>query len=155
MLIDDESDWGSVNTNKPDNDPTQVNKRIRELLNLFDKSSYIAYTATPFANMFISDVDRSTGEILGDDLFPKDFMIKDYTSEKYNGPDFFFDPEDIRFAEGDETEKTDAVIVMDDFEELLPLKHKKDTPLGKLPSSLKEAIMFFRHLRHPAATQAG
>ena len=31
----------------------KINKHIRELLKLFEKSSYIAVTATPFANIFI------------------------------------------------------------------------------------------------------
>ncbi|CRF41789.1 hypothetical protein [Helicobacter ailurogastricus] len=53
LLIDDESDRGSINT-KTDEDLTTINKRIRELLKLFEKSTYVVYTATPFANVFLS-----------------------------------------------------------------------------------------------------
>ena len=41
-----------------DENPTRTNEKIRELLNLFSKSSYVGFTATPFANMFI-DPDAS------------------------------------------------------------------------------------------------
>ena len=57
LVIDDEADYASVNTrpvgNGDDEDPTAVNRRIRDLLNAFEKSVYIGYTATPFANIFI------------------------------------------------------------------------------------------------------
>ena len=53
LLIDDEADNASVNTNKPDKDPTIINKAIVEVLKLFNRSTYVAVTATPFANIFI------------------------------------------------------------------------------------------------------
>ena len=71
MLIDDESDYASVNTRKEE-DPTAINMRIREMLNHFDVSTYCAITATPFANVLI-DVDNHN-EDLGSDLFPKSFI---------------------------------------------------------------------------------
>jgi hypothetical protein len=63
LLIDDECDFASVDTGIPerdeegniveDYDPTQTNRRIRQLLFTFQKSAYIGYTATPYANIFI------------------------------------------------------------------------------------------------------
>src|SRR5581483_8475375 len=64
LLIDDEADNASVNTNpifdengKPDPelDPSRINGLIRKLLKRFEQSAYIGYTATPFANIFITD----------------------------------------------------------------------------------------------------
>jgi hypothetical protein len=52
LLIDDESDYASVNTNEEE-DPTSINRGIRDLLNSFDVSTYLAVTATPFANILI------------------------------------------------------------------------------------------------------
>ena len=52
LLIDDEADNASINTKEDDN-PTAINKHIRTLLSMFTSSSYIAVTATPFANIFI------------------------------------------------------------------------------------------------------
>jgi hypothetical protein len=68
LIIDDESDQASVNTNRPENDPTSINEHIRAIVSRFSVVSYIGYTATPFANILI---DASVSE----DLFPKDFLI--------------------------------------------------------------------------------
>ena len=72
LLIDDEADNASINTrNKPD-ETTAINAAIRDLLSLFKRSSYVGFTATFFANIFIDP--SSANEMLGDDLFPKDFI---------------------------------------------------------------------------------
>jgi len=71
LLIDDESDYASVNT-KDEDDPTAINKRIREMLNHFDVSSYCAITATPFANVLIDSENRN--DDVGSDLFPRSFI---------------------------------------------------------------------------------
>ena len=55
-LIDDEADNASVNTKKPDLNPSTINALIRELLQLFTKNAYIGYTATPFANALIDQL---------------------------------------------------------------------------------------------------
>ena len=68
LVIDDESDQASVNTNRPEDDPTAINDRIRNILKKFSVVSYVGYTATPFANVLI---DAS----VTDDLFPKDFLV--------------------------------------------------------------------------------
>ena len=87
LFIDDEADWASHST-KSDEDPTAINKAIRNILTLFHKSTYIAYTATPFANIFINHESRH--DMWGDDLFPKDFMIRLALSEVYRGQSFYF-----------------------------------------------------------------
>lgn len=71
LLIDDESDYASVNT-KIEEDPTAINRGIRDILNSFDVSTYLAVTATPFANILIDH--RGTNEDYGSDLFPKSFI---------------------------------------------------------------------------------
>lgn len=82
LVIDDEADQASLNTRdcynadgtlKEDFNPTTINKHIRRLLRLFECYSYVGYTATPFANIFIpSETENSK---LGRDLFPKDFIV--------------------------------------------------------------------------------
>ena len=59
LLIDDECDHGSINTNDPDGttSPTKLNALIRGLMAHFSRCSYVAYTATPFANIFINPDD--------------------------------------------------------------------------------------------------
>jgi hypothetical protein len=74
LIIDDEADQASVdgNATKDDTDPTKTNARIRQIIELFDRSAYVGYTATPFANVFIKhDTEH---EDLGDDLYPRNFI---------------------------------------------------------------------------------
>jgi hypothetical protein len=74
LIIDDEADQASIdgNANKEDTDPAKTNEKIRTLIKLFERSSYVGYTATPFANVFIKHDAKH--EKLGDDLYPKNFI---------------------------------------------------------------------------------
>jgi len=132
LLIDDEADHASVNTRKADEDPTLTNSRIRELLSLFEQSSYLGYTATPFANIFI-DPD-SENDMLNDDLFPRDFIISLDAPSNYVGAKRIFEEEGDLYK---------VVREVNDHEDILPLRHKKSELPEMLPSSLKEAIRTF------------
>jgi hypothetical protein len=132
LLIDDEADHASINTNSEDNNATAINSKIRELLKLFGRASYVGYTATPFANIFI-DPD-STDEMLGDDLFPRDFILNLDAPSNYFGPDYIFSG--ISSAEKN-------IKIIDDNEDFIPVRHKKDDEVIEIPSSLKEAIACF------------
>jgi len=49
----------SINTAKDPKATTAINAVIRQILTLFERRSYIGYTATPFANIFIDpDTER-------------------------------------------------------------------------------------------------
>ena len=72
LIIDDEADYASVNTNRPEKDPTKINELIRQILNCFHRRSYVGYTATPFANIFIEPEDEESME--KHDLFPSNFI---------------------------------------------------------------------------------
>ena len=108
LLIDDESDVGSIDTRRgavdehgdtdPNHDPTKINKQIRKLLCLFEQSSYVGYTATPFANVLIhelaeSGIDRTARKnedpdllMIGKDLFPSSFIVSLPTPSNHVGP---------------------------------------------------------------------
>ncbi|MFH0995759.1 MAG: Z1 domain-containing protein [Pseudomonadota bacterium] len=106
LVIDDEADHASVNINvqafdengQPDldHDPATINRSIRRLLRFFEKSTYVGYTATPFANIFIHECARTTED--GDDLFPRSFIINLPAPSNYAGPARIFglsaNPED-------------------------------------------------------------
>ena len=111
LLIDDEADNASINTSKDPASSTAINTVIREILQLFDRSSYVGYTATPFANIFI-DPD-SAHEMLGDELFPRNFIKALDPPTNYVGAHRLFD------EEGDLRGK--MIRVIDDFAESLPL----------------------------------
>jgi len=72
LLVDDEADNASINTKRDPSEATAINRAIRDLLGLFERSSYVGFTATPFANIFVDPF--STDDMLGDDLFPRDFI---------------------------------------------------------------------------------
>jgi len=133
-VIDDEADHASINTNKEELDPTRINGQIRNILSLFNKSAYVGYTATPFANIFIS-LDK-------DNLFPRNFVTNLKAPDNYIGPDkiFGFDPLD-----DDKLISTLPVVHrIDDYHLFTPDKHKKDDSLPtKIPESLKTAIKCF------------
>lgn len=90
LVIDDEADNASIdtNSNNENKDETATNSSIRTLLQMFDRSFYIAYTATPYANIFIDKDTKS--DKLDEDLFPKDFIIKLKASKAYTGYDKYF-----------------------------------------------------------------
>lgn len=130
LLIDDEADYASINTKHEKGDITAINNNIRKILSLFNRSTYIGYTATPFANIFIDPDEEHIN--IGDDLFPADFMIRIPTPNSYVGQKHFF--------QSNNDSKGDPVVIIDDNETLLPEKSKKDTPVGVLPESLKASI---------------
>ncbi len=132
LLIDDEADNASINTNKPDLDPTRINREIRRILNLFRKKCYVGYTATPFANIFI-DPEMHTDKH-GDDLFPEHFIYS------LDAPSNYFGYERIFL---DDKGKEDFINLIEDADKWLPADHKKDTPVYELPVSLKHAINLF------------
>ena len=132
LMIDDEADNASINTNKPENDPTRTNAEIRKMLKLFQKSSYVGFTATPFANIFIDpDTDE---EMENEDLFPKDYIYALDAPSNYIGAKNIFG-EDAKYSKMIET--------IDDCEDFFPQKHKSDYKIIGIPHTLKKAINQF------------
>jgi hypothetical protein len=129
LLIDDESDYASINT-KEKEDPTIINKRIRKLISLFKKTSYVAFTATPYANIFI-DHEASNTEV-GLDLFPKDFIYLLEPPSNYLGAKHYFvdNPEN-------------HIVNINDYEDAFPLNHKITHSVEEIPYSLIEAVFHF------------
>ncbi len=136
LLIDDEADNASINTKKDPNETTAINKAIRDLLGLFERSSYVGFTATPFANIFVDP--SSTDEMLGDDLFPRDFIHVLRPPDNYVGMDRLFPT-----AEDEPAADDTAVRTVDDAEDWLPGGHKKDDEPGPMPGSLLLALRCF------------
>ena len=97
LLIDDEADSASIDTNavnynnninQNEIDPTAINACIRDILNLFDKKTYLGITATPFANCFINP--EANSEKHDADIFPKDFIYVLDAPENYIGTEKIF-----------------------------------------------------------------
>lgn len=132
LLIDDEADNASINTNKEDLDPTQTNAMIRRILGLFAKSCYVGYTATPFANIFINP--DAYDDDVREELFPRDFIYC------LDAPTTYFGAEKVFLNE----ETSESVVrPIDDCEDLIPYSHKRDDPVHELPPSLYRAFNEF------------
>lgn len=141
LVIDDESDYASVNTNEHE-DPTTINKKIRALLELFHKSVYVAYTATPYANIFIDHevgaykdiyVDKKVKNVdIAEDLFPNDFIYALEAPDNYFGARKIFLDEDRKY-----------LVCIEDYTDHIDSNHKKDDLLHSIPESLYEAIRVF------------
>lgn len=93
LIIDDEADQASVNTANPRSKSalavdsrrrSTINNLIAEMLVVMPRAQYVGYTATPFANVFISPDDS-------EDLFPKDFLVSLEPSRQYMGGRDFHD----------------------------------------------------------------
>ena len=134
LIIDDEADNASINTKKENESPTAINHLIRNIIGLFNRSGYVGYTATPFANIFIP-LDE-------DNLFPRDFIINLPAPSNYIGPDKIFGTSIIPDDSNDDL--LPIVRPINDFGTFVPDKHKMDDekPLD-LPESLKLAIKCF------------
>ena len=102
LMIDDEADHASINTNRVDIDPTRTNEMIRKILRLFAKSCYVGYTATPFANIFINPESYGDEEVYKE-LFPRDFIYSLDPPSTYFGPERFFLDEDENAGDNSET----------------------------------------------------
>ncbi|MFT2815559.1 Z1 domain-containing protein [Leifsonia sp. A12D58] len=127
LLLDDESDYASVNT-REDTNPTAINSAIRDILKMFSRSSYVGFTATPFANIFI---DHETDN----DLFPRDFIYSLESPNNYVGSEAIFGTTDHA--------NSSAVLDLDDAEESFPIGHKSSYEVSAIPDSLRAALRTF------------
>jgi hypothetical protein len=142
LLIDDEADNASINTRQDPTETTAINKAIRDLLHLFTRSSYVGFTATPFANIFIDPT--STDEMLGDDLFPRDFIHVLEPPTNYVGMQKLFPLDDPEALESnDDAQAGSGIRTLDDADDWLPAGHKRDSEPGEMPDSLRLALRCF------------
>lgn len=164
LVVDDEADHASVDTREqsfdeegnpdPDHDPTAINSCVRRLLRAFEKSAYVGYTATPFANIFIHERGETAEE--GEDLFPRSFIINLSAPSNYVGPARVFGLD----AQADNEAATDPLpltrivtdhadtLGMDERNGWIPPRHLNGhLPLfngaDEVPPSLREAIRSF------------
>lgn len=80
LVIDDEADQASIDVGGKRQ--STINKLIQELLS-HPKAAYIAYTATPFANLLIDPIDEAG-------LYPRNFVVSLPRSDAYFGPERIF-----------------------------------------------------------------
>jgi hypothetical protein len=152
LIIDDEADAASVNASRDINDIKTINRLIRTLLNIFNQNTFVGYTATPYANLFISQeyneenttVVKNKTYKIGEDLFPRDFIINIKAPTNYIGAAKIFGYEN---ANPELTkEPLDIFREINDFDP--PFfstinRENKDILPEYLPPSLERAIKSF------------
>ena len=155
LIIDDEADNASINTKANSNkskrrrksidvvednanyEPSRINGEIRTLIKKFEICSYVAYTATPFANIFISP--KTKDEMYREDLFPRHFIQYINPPDNYFGPSrIFLDKEFPNFLKIIPESEVEGTTINS-----IPLKHKKDFSIDKVSPKLEEAINSF------------
>lgn len=140
LVIDDEADNASVNTKADAEDtPTAINGQIRELLKMFSKSSYVGFTATPFANIFIDPENYNA--MVAEDLFPKDYIYSLNAPSNYIGARNIFDEDGQAGYMLEEID--DNIDNPESIAFILPLRHKSTIQVRKLPEDLKTAVAAF------------
>lgn len=135
LIIDDEADQASVATKT-------INPLIRRILSLMPRSTYIGYTATPFANVFIDPAD--------DDLYPKSFILNLPRPQGYFGPEKIFGRDGVEGEDSDGEEGPadgyDMVrhVPEKDVTLLRPgSKEPADEFMPKMTAELKDAVHWF------------
>jgi hypothetical protein len=143
LMIDDEADQASIDTKGTylsENDdvpedyeePSVINGLIRQLLNIFQKKTYVAYTATPFANILIPH--DSFDPQVRNDLYPKDFIVDLPKPVGYFGAEELFGRRDPNT--GEEIGGLDII-------RYVPENEYDDLQHGLLPASLEQAMIDF------------
>lgn len=135
LIIDDESDQATPDASAASaNEPTAINQRMTGIWKLVGNGTYVGYTATPFANVFIDPNDDSA-------LYPADFLSVLPT------PDTYFGAEDLFGLSADSSARvSDLVRHIDDseLEHLVPATGKNAPPFDpQVTPSLSEAIRWF------------
>ena len=164
LIIDDEADQASINMGGnreapvPDEDvrelfdltpedtradyelyeeiePSTINGLVRSLIGEFDQVSYVAYTATPFANVLIEPVrgDYEAGET----LYPRDFIVSLPTADEYIGAKQLFD----YTSDEDNHSELDVISIVPDLDAWHLNLPQYDS--DSLRESLKKALLDF------------
>ena len=141
LIIDDEADQASISVSKdPDSDPSAINKQIRKILSN-RKTAYVAYTATPFANILVNPNTH-------DDIFPSDFIHVLPKPKGYFGTEDIFG---VNSPYGEDFIESDGLDMIrripEDEKDALrpPAKKNGKTPDWDpyIPSSLTAAVRWF------------
>lgn len=164
LVLDDEADNASLNNEgaKGRDYASKVNGHIRAILAMFDKVSYLGYTATPFANVLAdrneqSDLNWSVASQGGDgyrkfeqvdNLFPDDFIVRLKPPTNYVGAKQLF--ETIS-----EIDKLPMISIVDDSLAQFPTRLRTSTeePIENIsreewPAKIRDTGRYMEFLTH-------
>lgn len=142
LIIDDESDQATPDASaKPEDDPTAINKLMRQIWAELRNGTYLGYTATPFANVLMNP--NSDSEAL-QELYPRDFIHVMPTPKSYFGAERIFGLNDFDSEERD-AEVPDVIreIPSAELEQLAPKGRDLSGFAPAVTKSLGDAIRWF------------
>ena len=158
LIIDDESDQATPNTAEQREEYSKVNKLIRQIWDQVQQGSYVAYTATPFANVLMhpKEEERSSDSAELDNLgelsnkrierypglYPSDFVYALDCPKGYIGVPHFFGSDAVDEVAIDavryvEEEEAKILRALAQKEEQTDKKHDWEVP------GLQDAVHWF------------
>ncbi|RMB61445.1 Z1 domain-containing protein [Tessaracoccus antarcticus] len=139
LIVDDEADQATPNSMAEKEKISTINEWLRGLWGTVVTGTYLAYTATPFANILMDPDNES-------DLFPSDFVTTIQPGEGYFGAERVFGVADT-VSEGLEFDGLNMVrrIPAAEASSLKPPSNAEDREFfdPDLPTSLKAAFQWF------------
>lgn len=143
LIIDDESDQATPDSSAGvDDDPTAINRLMRELWAEVRNGTYIGYTATPFANVFMNPNSSERDGL--EELYPSDFVKAMPTPSDYFGAERIFGST-MRPERGNDPSSPDVVRMIPNDEVRLISPRGKNAGHAEPPvtNSLETAIRWF------------
>ena len=141
ILIDDEADQATINVARQSPERiriSRINQLIRKIL-AHPKVAYIAYTATPFANLLINPDDY-------EDLYPRDFIVDLRAPDDYFGAEKIFGRASVNAADQGMDDGLDIIRIVPDSDvgDVRPPSRKAMATWEPTVSpSLAEALRWF------------
>lgn len=139
LLLDDEADQATPNSAAARDQLTRINQLVRELWSKIPTGTYVGYTATPFANIFMDPNDE-------EELYPADFIIDLPRPEAYYGAERVFGREPLDDADEPDPGLDMVRPVTDEEADSLRPPSKKNDRIHfdpDLPQSLIDAVVWF------------
>lgn len=139
LILDDEADQATPNSAAARDELTKINELVRQIWAEVPTGSYVGYTATPFANVFMDPDDE-------EDLYPSDFILDLPRSADYFGAERIFGR--VALHDADEPDPGLDMVrdVPEDEAEALQPPYNSAERLGfdpEIPDSLIDAMRWF------------
>lgn len=139
LILDDEADQATPNSAAAADQLTKINQLVREIWAEVPTGTYLGYTATPFANIFMDPHDE-------EELYPSDFIIDLPRPKDYFGAERLFGREPLDDADDPDLGLDMVRVVPDDEAEMVRPPSGKDQREGfnpELQNSLIDAVLWF------------
>lgn len=138
LILDDEADQATPSSATGRAQRSAINEKVRQLWSLIPTGTYLAYTATPFANVFMDPDDAG-------EMFPRDFIKAIEPGDTYFGAERIFGRADPSDGEGSDGIDVVRPVPDTDAATLRPPGNRdlRDSFDPELPDSLVDAVNWF------------